>query len=249
MAKILSLVLSVVAVVLVIQPSFIFGSSSESTDNSTITLTEKLHQFVRASKLLRRSEELLYNVTLPQPENDVETSTTDEILGYILMILAGVSGAVDTVIQKARLNSESPLVVTFWASIVMTVIPLVLCLITELESLTFPTDLNSILLVLGHLFASALSLILTIRGVSMTTAILITLALSMQIFFLIISQYTVLKSIEPGKGNWIEILGAVTVFLAAIIPPVWDVFEAKANCNVDSKSDEVKEPLLKSEQI
>ena len=121
------------------------------------------------------------------------------------MTLAGVSGAVDTVIQKARLNSESPLVVTFWASIVMTVIPLILCLITEPESLTFPTDINSILLVLGHLFASSLSLILTIRGVSMTTAILITLALSMQIFFLIISQYTVLKSIEPGKGNWIEI--------------------------------------------
>ena len=34
---------------------------------------------------------------------------------------------------------KAPSVITVWASIVMTVIPLILCLIIELESLTIPT--------------------------------------------------------------------------------------------------------------
>ena len=68
---------------------------------------------------------------------------------------------------------------------------------------------------------------LALQGVRRTTAIWITLALSLQIFFLIISQYTILHSIAPGKDNWIEIFGAVVVIVAAVIPPVWEVIKTK----------------------
>ena len=248
-AKILSLLLTLVSIVLVTQPSYIFGPS-ESEQNSNTSFTDRLSLFVGTYKyrIFREAEELLYNVTLPAPNNGDQSSTTDDILGYVLMILAGCSGAVDTVIQKARLNDENPLVIAFWASIAMTVIPVILCLATELHSLTFPTDINSILLIVGNTVASALSIIVSIKGIAMTTAILITIAASMQIFFLTISQYTVLKNIEPGKGNWIEILGAFVVFIAAIIPPIWDVIQAKfSKCDCGANSEE-KRPLLRSEK-
>ena len=168
-------------------------------------------------------------MTLPEPTSNPGTSTADEILGYFLMTMAGFSGALDTVIQKARLNGENPLVLNFWTSISMIVIPLILCLITELDYISFPTDFNNIVLVLGHVLSSALSMILAVRGIAMTTAIWLTLALSMQIFFLIISQYTVLKSVEPGKGNWIKVFGACVIFIGAIIPPLWEVLKVKFN--------------------
>ena len=68
---------------------------------------------------------------------------------------------------------------------------------------------------------------LALQGVRQTTAIWITLALSLQIFFLIISQYAILHSVAPGKDNWIEIFGAVVVIVAAVIPPIWEVIKTK----------------------
>lgn len=143
------------------------------------------------------------------------------------MILSGVSGATDTVIQKSRLNSIPPLVVNFWTSIAITICPLGLSLVIEFDRLFFPTDPTEILLVLGQSFANALSLIFMVRGIAMCTAIWITLALSMQIVFLMVSQYTVLSTIAPGNNNWIEIFGAVIVFIAAVLPPIWESIEAK----------------------
>ena len=102
--------------------------------------------------------------------------------------------------------------------------------------------------VLGHALASALSLILAVRGVAMTTAIWITLALSIQIFFLMISQYTVFSDIKPGKQNWIELFGAFVVFIAAVTPPAWEVLKAKFDTCTSSHT-EANERLIDSDGI
>ena len=49
-AKVVSLILSLVAVILVIQPSFIFGTTQSSKESNS-TLTEKIEQFVSSSTL------------------------------------------------------------------------------------------------------------------------------------------------------------------------------------------------------
>ena len=236
----MSIVLSILAIFLVIQPSFIFGTYEEkgTTEEKDPTI-EKLKQLDNKQISFMRAPlpDGFYlnstNATKPPP---VDVSTTgNEILGYLMMILSGASGAVNTVIQKSKLNHVNPLILNFWTSIAMTLVPLVFSLILEFDDLTFPTDIESILLVLGQAFASAFSFILALRGITMTTAIWITLALSMQIFFLIISQYTVLHTIEPGKDNWIEIFGAVVVVVAAVIPPVWEVFKSKLNAMLEAR--------------
>ena len=235
--KIISIILSILAVFLVIQPSFIFGTYQSFEDRNDDEeelaimhllkmLDDKQIAFMRAPL----PDGLLYNVTngtTRLPTEDPVVSIGDEILGYLMMILSGVSGAANTVIQKAKMNEVNPLILNFWTSIAMTLVPLVLCLIIEFDDLTFPTDAESILLVLGQSFASAFSFMLALQGVRRTTAIWITLALSLQIFFLIISQYTILHSIAPGKDNWIEIFGAVVVIVAAVIPPIWEVIKTK----------------------
>ena len=75
--KVVSIILSIVAVVLIIQPSFIFGTSASYEEDSDNTLTEKLKQFIASSSLVRRTHEMVYNVTLPEPTTDPRSSTAD----------------------------------------------------------------------------------------------------------------------------------------------------------------------------
>ena len=207
--KFISIVLSILAVFLVIQPSFIFGTYQETgKSEEEKIIIEQLKKLDNKQITFMRAPSPydfwlnVTNGTIPPPPDDSGVSTGDEILGYMLMILSGASGAANTVIQKAKLNHVNSLILNFWTSIAITLVPLVLSLIIEFDDLTFPTDIENILLVFGQAFASAFSFICALRGITMTNAIWITLALSMQIFFLIISQYTVLHNINPGKDNW-----------------------------------------------
>ena len=64
-----------------------------------------------------------------------------------------------------------------------------------------------------HFFAVVQSLawgaaaIIAILAVSMTSPLIVTLAMAMQIVFLLIGQYTVLSDFQSGVGNWVEIFG------------------------------------------
>ena len=57
--------------------------------------------------------------------------------------------------------------------------------------------------------AWGLATTLRVKGISLAPAVLVTLVMSMQIVFLLISQYTVLSKIQPGVGNWVEITGKI----------------------------------------
>ena len=61
------------------------------------------------------------------------------------------------------------------------------------------SDAVLITLVLAQSILAATVNIITKRAINMTTAILFSLALSMQVMFLLIAQYTVLKHIQPGE--------------------------------------------------
>ena len=43
-----------------------------------------------------------------------------------------------------------------------------------------------------------------------------------------------------GIGNWIEIFGAVLVTIGAVIPPAWEVIEAKFTQKYDCKPPTIK---------
>ena len=49
--------------------------------------------------------------------------------------------------------------------------------------------------------------VMGIWAVSLTSPLIVTLAMAMQIVFLLIGQYTILSDIQSGVGNWVEIFG------------------------------------------
>ena len=238
--KWLSIFLSIVALFLVVQPDFIFKTNKESeVDNGESYIgayaSYVVHKFARFSDLTQSNVFYLngmnesVNSTTNIPDQDSSASVEMEILGYFFLLIAGCSSSATNVFQKFRLNNENPLAINFWTSFVMTVIPLVLSLIVEWDSITFPTDPINILLVLGQSFALATSYIFGIRAISMAPAIWIIMAYSIQIFFLIIAQHTILSGVQPGKDNWIEVFGAVVVVIAAVLSPLWEFIKLQCS--------------------
>ena len=147
MIKLISIILSILAVFLVIQPSFIFGTyqsfEDRNDDEEELAIMQVLKMLDGKQITFMRAplpDGLLYNVTngTTPPTEDPVVLIGDEILGYLMMILSGASGAANTVIQKAKMNEVNPLILNFWTSIAMTFVPLVLCLIIEFDDLTFP---------------------------------------------------------------------------------------------------------------
>ncbi len=227
--KFASILLSLVAIFLVLQPSFIFGEAGDADgEDGTEGVLDKLENRQITFMMAPIPGERFENVTSP-PRGKSDMSKAEVVMGYCLVLLAGVAGAFGTVALKSKLSREDPLVGNFWTSIFLTVFPLILSLAIEFDNLVFPTDAEEILLVLGQAFASAFALLLTFRGVIMTTAIWITLALSVQVFFLLIAQYTILSDIAPGNDNWLEIFGAVLVVVASVIPPAWEIMKKQTN--------------------
>ena len=162
------------------------------------------------------------------PEDDTGISLEMEILGYCFLLIAGVSSSATNVFQKFRLNNDNPWAISFWTSFMLTFIPLVLSLIVEWDAITFPTDTQNILLVFGQALALATWYIFGIKAISMAPALWIILAYSIQIFFLIIAQSTILRGLLPGKENWIEVVGAVFIAISAVLSPLYEV--TKLNC-------------------
>ena len=67
---------------------------------------------------------------------------------------------------------------------------------------------------------------------------------SFQLVVLLILQYTVLKDIQPGHGNWLELLGAALVFAGVVGAPVWHLIRQR-NEDLKKAKDEERDELIK----
>ena len=66
---------------------------------------------------------------------------------------------------------------------------------------------------------------------------IINILFSSIIFFMLVPQYTFLSSIHPGHKNWIEVMGAILVFLGCTLSSLLEMFKNK----VQIKCYEVKD--------
>ncbi len=107
------------------------------------------------------------------------------------------------------LGKESYRTINFYTGLVTTVIPLIISIASE--DLTFPSNVENILYVVSQSVAWGIAGIVTVLAVSMTTPLLVTFGMSLQVVFLLIGQYTVLSDIQPGVGNWVEITGLFNI--------------------------------------
>lgn len=139
--------------------------------------------------------------------------------GYILGCITPLLILCQIYTINTRLSHVNPFVTVFWVSLIGSVV--MTCVMGMLETPDFPSGAMCIGFMFVHLIGVLVNY-LCFLVISMKLAPIITVLLfTLEITIGLIAQYTVLKNINPGHGNYVEILGAVAVIVGNVITPLY----------------------------
>ena len=213
-------------VILVIQPDFIF-IKKESSGKGISLIPEKKNRTWNNSETTNMTANMtkLDEMHLHTEDNNI-SSLLLHTSKYALPIINGLSMTLDVIVVKKRPYLSDHIVeVLFWCILSNTAFSVIVMFFTERPVL--PSNWYDMLLVISHcvsyLFIWPLYLY-TVRRISGNTFVLIS---STIVVFMVIAQYTVLSSILPGNGNWVEIAGVVLVLLGSTLGAILEL----SNCS------------------
>ncbi len=108
--------------------------------------------------------------------------------------------------------------ISFWVGV--TGLVWTTSLSVALEALVFISTVKDLCLVATYGILASLHLFTFLYAINKASYLIVAVIMVTQIAFNLLAQYTVLSSIFPGKHNTMEILGGVTVLVAAALPTV-----------------------------
>ena len=210
---ILSALMCIGGVLLVLQPTFIFGnnasfvSSNETRDVANHTGTDHTYSFL---------------------SNLIHSHVLLEILEYILPAATGLTLTLDVILLRKRpcLNDHMFEVLSwcFLPNPIMSAI-----LMALLETPAWPNNWLDGFCVTLHSCSFVFLLPLYMLALKYISSNTIAIVSSSTVVFMLVSQYTVLSSILPGHRNWIEIVGVVLVMLRSAFTSILEIYLNKSN--------------------
>ena len=190
-------------VMLVIQPDVIFQGENTSIDRGHLSRhIPDLSVFY-----------LENNGTENQNENEEANRNKDGvILGCVLAAISGLSTTCNLIlVKKLSFLQEHKMKTLFWSYGICTILSAIVMAIFEKPSL--PVDDLQYLYVSLHCTTYVLQWPLYMFAARYISGTTINIIVATSVVFMLIPQYTLLSSILPGKGNWIEIVGVFLVLL------------------------------------
>ncbi len=139
---------------------------------------------------------------------------------YLLMIITGTSSAVVAVIVRGPLRNVSlstQLVYNYTLSTTISVL-----LMWIFEQPVFPTDINSILYLTGHVIFSFLGTGLYQLAINVQSGVIVALAIANGVTISLLYQY-ILMGIDGTIWLVLELVGGMLIWVAASIIPFWDL--------------------------
>ena len=89
-------------------------------------------------------------------------------------------------------------------------------------------------MVVVHALTAGVSQILQVVSIALLEPVMYSLMLTLGVVFMCISQYTIMQDISPARGNALEIVGAVTVFLGTVVGPFYRMYEETKAVNANT---------------
>ena len=145
--------------------------------------------------------------------------------------------AIKIVVQKKLVPETDIVTVQFWTSLGGLVVSAIVMAIVRSQWPRLPegeSTMSDWLLLLAHAFSTGIAQMLIFKSQQMVSAIMSGLAMSFDVIFTLIGQYTVLYHIQPGHKNNLEKYGAALVLLSVIVVPVWGIVVKKCFPNQEN---------------
>ena len=204
--KLLAVPVCSTGVLLVLQPTFLFGHQG-SADSIVTNLTDH------------------YGVFEGNPSKEMFTkSTILSLIGYLLAALHGITSNMLSSITKYDRDfytNENILISVTWANISGTIFSVIL--MAFVEEATLPSSVSDTFLVTGHAFAYVLIVPIFVYGSLLISGSLSAIIRSLNLLFVLAAQYLLMKDTFPGHRNWAEVFGVILVLFGAIFSSVVEV--------------------------
>lgn len=214
-----SALLCVVGVIVLTQPEFIFSNKLSQYEKKTRPLCGR-DSHIESAVFNYSDESFRPNLTLSKGNDASEVYP-----GYVLSCATPLMNVGIYFIGSGPLKHINPFVVLFWESVCGMISMSLTMLI--FESPSFPVGATCISLLCGHLGCFVINhTCFTVALMRIQPAVLAVLT-SLQLVVGLCAQYTVLKHINPGHKNALEIIGAVIVILGNIAGPFYEIYRLR----------------------
>ncbi len=162
------------------------------------------------------------NMNEPDGKRHLQTTNIKELLiGLSLAVAAGFGEAISLISLKLIQDKiQSVHVLTFWFVLSGILVSVPAMYVLEYDSLSFPTDLENCLYLLGHVVTSPVALLCYIVSMGKLSACLMSILSTSQIPINVLLQYTFFRQLQPMRGGFLEIIGAGVVTIGLIIQPI-----------------------------
>ncbi len=153
----------------------------------------------------------------------VTSSTQDFIFGLMIACLSGISGNLFTTMTKVLQNHlESPVILAVWYKISGMILCAILMLIFELDNICLPSEAKNWLFLAIHVSSNIATSVTYYVAFYYATAVVCNIALSLEIPFMITSQYVIFSYLQPINGSLYDLVGAGIITLAVTLPFAYD---------------------------
>lgn len=235
-----AVVLCITGVVLVTQPQFIFTSVEPVNIHPLCGMGKDVQGSVaETGHGITTNFAAIANETVNEKYNSVTIiwNSTDTVtvhvgehgrfghlaLGYAFVVTSAACHVIFLYSTNKGLSEIHPCVIVFWTALSGVTVSLLGMAVFETPMM--PSNSLCLGMLPAHATAASICLVLLTTGISLLPARVCALLSSIEVAFMCTAQYTVLKNINNGHGNFLEIMGVVIVVAGNTIRPIHDLYE------------------------
>ena len=217
-----------IGIVLLIQPMWLFPGEDNaiykeqsSTFNHSFPTTNQSSIVLDTKNIaIRPNDSLRYDTATRSDSSEGLPALT---LGYLLAAIGAISLGLGLDINSILLGDVEPLIKAAYVSAIGCVASV--CGAFYLEEITLYLTGIQIIFLLLHCGACVLINICGVYSSHMLGGIRVSLIHSVEVLLMLGMQETIMKSIMPGHGNWLEIVGTIMIVVGVSIAPTVDALQ------------------------
>ena len=158
-------------------------------------------------------------------ENEGHLKSTATTVGYALVVAAGVVDTCFFLIVKHGCNNIDPMVQCVWltVAIMFSSVPFVIFF----ETIIVDYTIREVFFLLGHSITSTLQFMFLMEANQRISSVMFSWMYGMSVVFSFCLQYTALKGIFPGHGNWVEVLGAAMTLAGIVMASIAELIQER----------------------
>ena len=235
--SVVAVIFVLVSVLLVTQPEILFGDSEYSVNPVCPHGRSK-----QSSAVLSSSQDdnisviMVFQLENSSAPESTETAITDPTLGYIYSVIAETSFTVITFTINKRLQELQPMVLSFWVA--ASGVPISVIIMAIFETPMLPQHCSCQLLLAGHAISVAVLNTCNTVAMILISPQVFSLITNTNLEFQLCAQYTVLRTVNPGHRNVMEIVGGIGVFLGSCVSPIYSLCKEDDEGSSDTEKDE-----------